>query len=63
MQPTFFINHGGGHCFFLEPGPMRETSRELETYLRGFMATLAEQPRAILAISGHWEKDLPTIAI
>lgn len=19
MQPTFFINHGGGPCFFLEP--------------------------------------------
>ena len=61
MQPTFFINHGGGPCFFLEPGPMRETWRELETYLRGFMATLAEQPHAILAISGHWEEGVPTV--
>jgi aromatic ring-opening dioxygenase catalytic subunit (LigB family) len=61
MQPTFFINHGGGPCFFLEQGPMRDTWRELEIYLRGFMATLKEQPRAILAISGHWEEDVPTV--
>ena len=61
MQPTFFINHGGGPCFFLEPGPMRDTWRELETYLRGFMATLTEPPRAILAISGHWEESMPTV--
>ena len=61
MQSTFFINHGGGPCFFLEPGPMRDTWRELETYLRGFMATLTEQPRAILAVSGHWEEGVPTV--
>jgi aromatic ring-opening dioxygenase catalytic subunit (LigB family) len=61
MQPTFFINHGGGPCFFLEPGPMRETWGELETYLRDFMATLAQKPRAILAVSGHWEESVPTV--
>ncbi|QXQ07758.1 dioxygenase [Sphingosinicellaceae bacterium] len=61
MQPTFFINHGGGPCFFLDPGPMRDTWRELEDYLRGFMATLDERPRAILIVSGHWEADAPTV--
>ena len=61
MQPTFFINHGGGPCFFLESGPMREAWSELEAYLRGFMASLAERPRAILLISGHWEEDVPTV--
>ena len=40
---------------------MRETWSELETYLRGFMTTLSERPRAILAISGHWEEDVPTV--
>lgn len=40
---------------------MRKTWRELETYLRGFMAMLAAQPRTILAISGHWEEDVPTV--
>lgn len=36
MQSTYFIYHGGGACFFLEPGPMRAAWNELETYLRGF---------------------------
>ena len=61
MQPTFFINHGGGPCFFLDPGPMRQTWSELETYLRGFMSSLSDRPRAILAISGHWEGDVPIV--
>ncbi len=61
MQPTFFINHGGGPCFFLDPGPMRETWAALEAYLRGFMARLAEPPRAILIVSGHWEERAPTV--
>ncbi len=61
MQPTFFINHGGGPCFFLEPGPMRAAWHDLEAYLCGFVDTLAEPPRAILAVSGHWEEQVPTV--
>lgn len=36
---------------------MRVTWSVLETYLRG----LDVRPRAILAVSGHWEIDAPTI--
>ena len=61
MQPTFFINHGGGPCFFLEPGPMRASWQALEFHLRDVMGTLAEPPRAILAVSGHWEEAVPTV--
>jgi aromatic ring-opening dioxygenase catalytic subunit (LigB family) len=61
MQPTYFINHGGGPCFFLEPGPMRDAWSELESYLRRFADGLAERPRAILVISAHWEADRPTV--
>jgi aromatic ring-opening dioxygenase catalytic subunit (LigB family) len=61
MQPTFFINHGGGPCFFLDPGPMRDAWMELEGYLLRFAETLEEQPRAILVISGHWEEARPTV--
>ena len=61
MQPTYFINHGGGPCFFLEPGPMRTAWSELETYLRAFAQTLDERPRAILVVSGHWEEARPTV--
>lgn len=61
MQATYFINHGGGPCFFLEPGPMRRTWLELETYLTRFAQRLAPQPRAILIVSGHWEAPVPTV--
>lgn len=61
MQPTYFINHGGGPCFFLDPGTIRDEWRELETYLRGFTDTLGEKPRAVLIISGHWEETRPTV--
>ena len=61
MQPTYFINHGGDPCFLLEPGPMRDTWSELETYLRGFADILGERPRAILVVSEHWEEARPTV--
>ena len=61
MQPTFFINHGGGPCFFVEPGPYRTAWQPLEDYLRGFSAELDERPRALLVISGHWEAAVPTV--
>lgn len=61
MQPTYFINHGGGPCFFLEPGPMRNAWTNLEKYLQDFAGTLDSRPRAILIISGHWEEERPTV--
>lgn len=61
MQPTYFINHGGGPCFFLEPGPMRDAWSELEGYLRDFAASLPDLPGALLVVSGHWEEHQPTV--
>jgi len=61
MQPTYFINHGGGPCFFLEAGPLRSAFGELEGYLAAFAGALSERPRAILMISGHWEEAVPTL--
>lgn len=61
MQPTYFINHGGGPCFFLEPGTMREAWSGLEHYLRNFASSLSARPSAILIISGHWQEDRPTV--
>lgn len=51
MQPTYFINHGGGPCFFLDSGPMRNAWTELETYLSGFASTLAMNRPGI--VGGH----------
>ncbi len=63
MRPTYFINHGGGPCFFLEPGPMRDQWRGLETYLLDFAAALDEPPRAILIVSAHWQETRPTVNV
>jgi aromatic ring-opening dioxygenase catalytic subunit (LigB family) len=63
MQPTFFVNHGGGPCFFLKPGPMRAAWEPLEKYLRGFAGQLVQQPRALLVVSGHWEESVPTVNV
>jgi len=57
-QPSLFIPHGGGPCFFMEwtMGP-RDTWDSMAHWLRGLAATLTARPRAVLVISGHWEED------
>ena len=54
IQPSLFIPHGGGPCFFM-PDP-RGTWTKMGDYLRALPATLPEPPRAILVVSGHWEE-------
>jgi aromatic ring-opening dioxygenase catalytic subunit (LigB family) len=52
--PTYFISHGGGPWPWLVdqmPGDFGPLQRSLEA----IPAELATTPRAILAISGHWE--------
>ncbi|ARS28066.1 DODA-type extradiol aromatic ring-opening family dioxygenase [Sphingomonas sp. KC8] len=53
-QPTFFIPHGGGPCFFMDD-PAGMWSR-METFLARFIADLPERPKALLVVSGHWEE-------
>ncbi|TZG26353.1 DODA-type extradiol aromatic ring-opening family dioxygenase [Sphingomonas montanisoli] len=52
-QPTFYIPHGGGPCFFMDDPKGVWTG--MEAFLRDLPATLADKPRAILIVSGHWE--------
>jgi aromatic ring-opening dioxygenase catalytic subunit (LigB family) len=54
-QPTFFIPHGGGPCFFMDDP--RGVWTGMEAFLRTISARLPETPKAILVISGHWETD------
>ncbi len=58
IQPSLFIPHGGGPCFFMEwtMGP-RDTWDSMAAWLRGLAATLPARPKAVLVISGHWEED------
>ena len=52
-QPTLYIPHGGGPCFFMDDPQGMWTG--LEAYLRGIPGSLPERPKAILVVSGHWE--------
>lgn len=54
-QPTLFIPHGGGPCFFMDDP--RGVWSGMEAFLRNLPAMLPETPRAILVVSGHWETD------
>lgn len=61
-QPTFYIPHGGGPCFFMEEhrGPPDMWAR-MAAFLAGLIPSLAERPRAILIVSGHWEEPAFTV--
>lgn len=54
-QPTFFIPHGGGPCFFI-PDPAGHWTGMGE-FLRSLPGRLAQPPKAILVVSAHWETD------
>ena len=56
-QPTLFIPHGGGPCFFMDwsMGPI-DTWHATQRFLESVAATLPAPPKALLVISGHWEE-------
>jgi aromatic ring-opening dioxygenase catalytic subunit (LigB family) len=54
-QPTFYLPHGGGPCFFMED--LAGVWTGMRRFLESIPARLAERPKAILVISGHWETD------
>jgi aromatic ring-opening dioxygenase catalytic subunit (LigB family) len=53
QQPTLFIPHGGGPCFFMDDPTGVWTG--MATFLESLPARLPETPKAILIVSGHWE--------
>jgi aromatic ring-opening dioxygenase catalytic subunit (LigB family) len=61
-QPTLFMPHGAGPCFFMDwtSGPS-DAWDGLATWLRGIPATLSSRPRALLVVSAHWEEAVPTV--
>ena len=56
-QPSIFLPHGGGPCFFMDwtwgPADTWDATKHL---LEGLAATLPAEPKALLVISGHWEE-------
>lgn len=62
--PTFYIPHGGGPCFFMDPPPGHPHMWDgLAAFLRGIDGKLGVRPKAVLVISGHWETEHPTVNI
>lgn len=78
-QPTLYIPHGGGPCFFMEPvqcshgwpcqpghclhRAYAQPWTALGLFLRGLADTLPQAPRAVLVISGHWEEAAVTVNV
>jgi aromatic ring-opening dioxygenase catalytic subunit (LigB family) len=65
-QPTLFVPHGGGPCFFMDPSDPDHPHSDpmwqpMQDYLAGLIAGLPERPRAILLVSGHWEEAAFTV--
>lgn len=56
-QPTIFLPHGGGPCFFMDWtwGPA-DTWLSTQRFLDGLAASLPAPPKALLVVSGHWEE-------
>jgi aromatic ring-opening dioxygenase catalytic subunit (LigB family) len=54
-QPSLYIPHGGGPCFFMDDP--RGVWTDMETFLRDLPKLLPERPEAILIVSGHWETE------
>lgn len=53
--PTFFISHGGGPWPWIKDQMPGDLSR-LEDSLRALPDEIGTTPKAILAVSGHWEE-------
>src|ERR1700758_2462466 len=54
--PTYFLSHGGGPWPWMT-GDFRSRYDQLEQSLVAMRAELADAPKAILMVSGHWEED------
>jgi aromatic ring-opening dioxygenase catalytic subunit (LigB family) len=62
MLPTLFIPHGGGPWPFMDKafGPPGMWDG-LRAFLSGLAASLPARPKAVLAISAHWETPRPAV--
>ena len=52
-QPTLFIPHGGGPCFFMDWSPA-DTWLGMGNFLKSIASTLPQRPSAIVLVSAHW---------
>jgi len=64
-QPTMFLPHGGGPCFWMDgPPPFgKQTWEGLRKYQAGVVASQPERPKAFLDCTAHWEAEAPTASV
>ncbi len=61
-MPVVYLPHGGGPWPFVDLGfGDRGEFDQLATYLCSLHAIASTPPRAVLAISAHWEESVPTV--
>lgn len=61
-MPVVYLPHGGGPWPFVNLGMFDRTEEDaLAAYLRSVEHVPHVRPRAILAISAHWEEPVPTV--
>src|SRR5579871_3762788 len=62
-QPSIFLPHGGGPCFFMPwtMGPP-DTWDKTRAFLESIPQSLPERPRAMVVVSGHWEEPALTVS-
>ena len=58
--PTVFISHGGGPWLFMTIDPPQMYDG-LAAWLHALPAAIGTTPRAVLAVSAHWEEDELTV--
>jgi aromatic ring-opening dioxygenase catalytic subunit (LigB family) len=60
--PVAYIPHGGGPWPFVDLGLGDRTELdELAAYLRSIAGLAGAHPKAVLAVSAHWEEAVPTV--
>jgi aromatic ring-opening dioxygenase catalytic subunit (LigB family) len=64
-QPSIFLPHGGGPCFWIDSPPPfgRQAWEKLRVYLSGVVASLPAPPKAFLVTTAHWEEPTPTASV
>jgi aromatic ring-opening dioxygenase catalytic subunit (LigB family) len=61
-MPVVFLPHGGGPWPFVEVGlGNKKEQGALAAYLRSLRGLPKTPPRAVLAVSAHWEETVPTV--
>lgn len=60
-MPVAFLPHGGGPVTHVELGMPKAEVESLGRYWRSVRDLPPSKPRAILAVSAHWEEGVPTV--